>query len=84
MKVRVDKEEYESLLQRVSKLEKALFDTRSELFENWHWTKQSLYDMMEDYFKTKCITTITKRNEEMVMGEMKKKIDDLFEEDKKC
>lgn len=61
MKIKVDKEEYEFLLKRVDDLEKKINELREHMFENWRWTRESLYKMMEDYFKSQCISVMVKR-----------------------
>jgi len=81
MKIRVDKEEYTELLERVAALEKKTAEDREHIFENWQWTRESLYKMMEDYFKRKCITAIVKRDKEQIIGELKKQaLDNVFKE----
>ena len=83
MKIKVDKEEYEHLLEKVDYLEEEVRHNREYLYENWRWTKESLFEMMENYFKTQCITTIVKRDENMIVGEVRKNaINNLFKEDK--
>ena len=39
----------------------------------------SLYEMMEDYFKSQCISVMVKRDKDMVIGEVRKNaMDNLF------
>lgn len=81
MKIKVDKEEYEYLLERVAKLEEEIRDEKFSMFENWKWTRESLYKMMEDYFKSQCISVMVKRDKDMVVGEVRKNaMDNLFKE----
>lgn len=82
MKIKVDKKEYELLLERVNKLEKKVQEEHFSIFENWKWTRETLYKMMEDYFKTQCITTIVKRDKDKIIGEVRKHaIDNIFKEE---
>lgn len=81
MKVRVDKEEYKRLLEKVDYLEEKLNHDRESMFENWRWTREYLYKMMEDYFKSQCISVMVKRDKDMVVGEVRKNaMDNLFKE----
>lgn len=81
MKIKVDKEEYERLLEKVDYLEEEIRHTREHMFENWRWTRMSLYEMMEDYFKSQCISVMIKRDKDMVIGEVRKNaMDNLFKE----
>ena len=81
MKIKVDKEEYERLLERVESLEEILNHDREFMFENWRWTRESLYEMMKDYFKSQCISVMVKRDKDMIIGEVRKNaMDNLFKE----
>ena len=83
MKIKVDKEEYERLLEKVDYLEERLNRDRESMFENWRWTREYLYKMMEDYFKSQCISVMVKRDKDMVIGEVRKNAkDNLFKEKK--
>ena len=83
MKIKVDKEEYERLLEKVNYLEERLDRDRESMFENWRWTREYLYKMMEDYFKSQCISVMVKRDKDMVIGEVRKNaMDNLFKEEK--
>lgn len=83
MKIKVDKEEYERLLERVDYLEERLVRDRDSIYNNWKWTREYLYKMMEDYFKSQCISVMVKRDKDMVIGEVRKKaMDNLFKEGK--
>lgn len=83
MKCKVDKGEYKRLLERVEHLEKEVRYNCGYMFENWRLTKKSLFKMMESYFKTQCITTIVKRDKDMIIGEVRENaINNLFKEDK--
>lgn len=64
MKIKVDKEEYERLLEKVDYLEERLNRDRESMFENWRWTRETLEEMMELYFKHKCMTVMLKRDKE--------------------
>ncbi len=82
MKIKVDKEEYERLLEKVDYLEERLNHDRESMFENWRWARESLYKMMEDYFKSQCVSVMVKRDKEMIIGEVRKNaMDNLFKED---
>lgn len=81
MKIKVDKEEYERLLEKVDYLEERLNRDRESMFYNWRWTRETLYEMMEDYFKSQCISVMVKRDKDMVIGEVRKNaMDNLFKE----
>lgn len=83
MKIKVDKEEYERLLEKVNYLEERLDHDRESMFENWRWTRMSLYEMMEDYFKSQCISVMVKRDKDQIIGEVRKNaMDNLFKEGK--
>ena len=82
MKIKVDKEEYDMLLERVAKLEQKTREEYFDLYRNWRWTRETLHKMMEDYFNSKCITVMHKRDKDMIVGEVRKNImDNLFKED---
>lgn len=79
MKINVDKEEYERLLERVAELEEEIRDEKFSVFENWKWTRETLYKMMEDYFKSQCIAVMAKRDKDQIIGEVRKAaMDNLF------
>lgn len=81
MKIKVDKEEYELLLQRVEKLEEKVQEETFSLFENWKWTRETLQEMMEHYFSSQCINVMMKRDKDMIVGEVRKRaMDNLFKE----
>lgn len=81
MKIKVDKEEYERLLEKVDYLEERLNRDRESMFENWRWTRETLEEMMELYFKHKCMTVMLKRDKDMIVGEVRKNaMDNLFKE----
>lgn len=81
MKIKVDKEEYERLLERVAKLEEEIRDEKFSVFENWKWTRETLYKMMEDYFKSQCMSVMVKRDKDIIIGEVRKNaMDNLFKE----
>lgn len=81
MKNKVDKEEYERLLERVDYLEERLNRDREAMFENWRWTREELYEMMEHYFKSQCISVMVKRDKDQIIGEVRKNaMDNLFKE----
>ena len=83
MKIKVDKEEYERLLEKVDYLEERLNRDHESMFENWRWTREYLYKMMEDYFKTKCITVVMERDKNKIVAEVRKQaMDNLFKEGK--
>ena len=81
MKIKVDKKEYELLLERVKRLEDKVQEEDFDLYENWKFTREALYDMMKSYFETQCITAIVKRDKEQIVGEVRKQaLDNLFKE----
>lgn len=83
MKIKVDEEVYERLLERVDYLENRSNQDREYMFENWRWTRDSLYEMMENYFKSQCVSVMLKRDKDMIVGEIRKNaMDNLFKEDK--
>lgn len=83
MKIKVDKKEYERLLEKVDYLEERLDHDRESMFDNWRWTREYLYKMMEDYFKSQCISVMVKRDKDMIIGEVRKNaMDNLFKEEK--
>ena len=83
MKIRVDKEEYERLLQRVEDLEIKMHGESISMFENWKWTRETLYKMMEDYFSAKCMTAVMKRDKKEIIAEVRKRVmDNMFKEEK--
>lgn len=79
MKIKVDKEEYERLLEKVNYLEEEIRHTREHMFENWRWAREELYEMMEHYFKSQCISVMVKRDKDQIIGEVRKNaMDNLF------
>lgn len=77
MKIKVDKEEYENLLEKVDYLEKSLNCERECLV----WTREHLYEMIEEYFKTKCMTVIMERDKNRIVAEVRKQaINNLFKD----
>ena len=83
MTIKVDKEEYERLLERVDYLEERLVRDRDSIYNNWKWTREALYKMMEDYFKSECISVMVKRDKDIIIGEVRKNaMDNLFKEAK--
>lgn len=83
MKIKVDKREYEELLNRVDILEKQLRDERNTLFKSWYMSREKLFQLMEDYFKAKCITVVMERDKNKIVAEVRKQaMDNLFKEDK--
>lgn len=82
MKIKVDKYEYQALLETVKRLEEKIREEDFTLYENWKWTRETLYDLMESYFKTRCITTIVKRDRDMIVGCVKANaIENIFKEE---
>lgn len=81
MKIKVDKEEYERLLQRVERLEEDVEHTCEYMFKNWSWTREELGKMMEDYFSSRCMTIVMKRDKKEIIAEVRKRImDNLLKE----
>ncbi len=83
MKIKVDKEEYEYLVERVKRLEEAVDGRTGQIFDNWTWTREMLYKMMEDYFNKQCMVVMMKRDKNKVIAEVRKNaMDNLFKEEK--
>lgn len=83
MKIKVDKEEYERLLERLENLETTVRNEHMGIFENWKWTRETLYKMMEDFFKSQCMTVMVKRDKGQIIGEVRKNaMDNIFKEKK--
>lgn len=83
MKIKIDKQEYEDLLARVESLEAKVYDDTDLLYQNWMFTRGTIREMMDEYFKTQCATVIIKRDKNKVVGELKKlAVDNLFKEEK--
>ena len=81
MKIKVDKEEYEYLVKRVKRLEEAVDGRTGEIYRNWAWTRDMLYEMMENYFNNQCMVVMTKRDKNKVIAEVRKKaMDNIFKE----
>jgi len=77
MKIKVDKEEYELLIERVRELEKH----REAEWEHFRRLENHLQRYMEDYFEHKCMTVMVKRDRNMIMAEVRKNVmDSLFKE----
>ncbi len=82
MKIKVDKEEYEYLVERVKRLEEAVDGRTGQIFDNWTWTREMLYKMMEDYFNKQCMVVMMKRDKNKVIAEVRKNaMDNLFKEE---
>lgn len=82
MKIKVDKEQYERLLEKVDYLEEEISRTRDGMFNNWRWSREALYDMMEHYFKSKCVSVMVKRDKDQIIGEVRRHaMDNLFKEE---
>ena len=78
MKIKVDKEEYKSLLKRVEELEEHR-KTEEERYRHFTYYLQSY---LEDFFKHKCMTVMVKRDRNMIAAEIRKNImDNLFKEE---
>lgn len=77
MKIKVDKKEWESLLQRVSDLED---DQIIDL--NYRKNLESrLKEMMENYFKGKVQTYMIKRDKDMIVAEVRGEVmNNIFKE----
>lgn len=79
MKIKVDKEEYKSLLKRVEELE----EYRETSEERYRHVKNYLQRYLEDFFKHKCTVTMVKRDRNMIAAEIRKNImDNLFKKEK--
>ena len=78
MKIKVDKEEYEHLLERVEELEKY----REAEWERFGRLANDMQRSMEDFFKHKCMTVMVKRDKDMIVAEVRKNaMDNLFKEE---
>ena len=78
MKIKVDKEEYENLLNRVKELE----EYRKTEEERYRHVTYYLQSYLEDFFKHKCMTVMVKRDRNIIEAEVRKNImDNLFKEE---
>lgn len=77
MKIKVDKEEYENLLNRVKELE----EYKDGNYNCYVRIINNLERYMEDFFEHKCMTVIVKRDRNMIEAEIRKNMmDNLFKE----
>ena len=77
MKIKVDKDEYESLLKRVDALEE------SNKFQSLHISDliESQYKRMDAYFAEKTKVVLIKRDKEKIIGELRTQaMDNIFRE----
>lgn len=78
MKVKVDKEEYESLLKRVKELE----EDKELDYKHLIWLEDNLQKRMEDFFTHKCMTVTLKRDKDEIVAEVRKRVmENLFKEE---
>ena len=78
MKIKVDKKEYEDLLERVKKLEEDRDFCKKYLIGVY----KGLEERMEDFFKYKCMTVMLRRDKNEIVAEIRKRaMDNLFKED---
>ena len=78
MKIKVDKEEYENLLNRIKELE----EYRKTEEERYRHVRYYLQSYLEDFFKHKCMTVMVKRDRDMIAAEVRKNMmDNLFKEE---
>lgn len=83
-KIKVDKYEYELLHERIEELAREIRDNQRFMFENWKFTRESLYEMMEKYFNNQVHTVIVAQEREQIIAEMRRKVvDNIFGEEKK-
>ena len=78
MKIKVDKDEWDGLLERVSALE----DSDRSNWQYHRYLVDNLQEMMESYFRNKVQTYIVKRDKEMIIAELKEEaMNNLFKEE---
>ena len=80
MKIKVDKEEYENLLNRVKELE----EYRETEDGRYLHVTNIFQSYMEDFFKHKCMTVMVKRDRNMIVAEVRKNIMDNLFKDEEC
>jgi len=77
MKIKIDKDEWENLLERVADLEAS---DRSSLQRYGHLIDH-LQEMMENFFRYKVQTYMIKRDKDMIVAELRKEVmDNIFKE----
>ena len=80
MRVRVDKKEYKSLLDRVERLEEKVAHSERHV----DILMKRMREEVERYFQEKCRLVVVKRDkEEIVAGLRKQVIDNIFKEESK-
>ena len=78
----ISKKKYKSLLFRIETLEELVNDRHGAIFDNWRWTRETLYEMMSDYFKHSAEVILVHRDKDKIIGELKgKAMDNIFKEE---
>lgn len=83
MKIKVDKKEYEELLERVKKLEQENSDISIELIDTARRLRQQFRDSIESYFVNKCQVVMMKRDKDEIVAELRNRaMSNIFKEKK--
>ena len=83
MKIKVDKKEYEELLERVKKLEQENSDISIELIDTARRLRQQFRDSIESYFVNKCQVVMMKRDKDEIVAELRSRaMSNIFKEKK--
>ena len=57
-------------------------DRQGRIFDNWTWSKGTLYEMMSDFFKHRTEVVLVHRDKEKIIGELKGiAMNNIFEEE---
>ena len=80
MKIKVDKGEYERLLERVEKLEEQVKTSR----EYADHLLKTMREQLEKFFEQKCQVVMVKRDKDIIVGELRAQaINNIFKEESK-
>ncbi len=86
----ISKKKYQNLVTRIKTLESMVgdldgmvADRHGRIFDNWTWSRETLYEMMLDFFKHNAEVILVHRDKEKIIGELKGiAVDNIFKEDK--
>lgn len=79
----ISKKKYQNLVTRIETLEGMVADRHGRIFDNWTWSRETLYEMMSDFFKHSAEVILVHRDKEKIIGELKgTAMDNIFKEDK--
>lgn len=79
----ISKKEYNNLLNRITAVEKIINGEREDIFNNWKWTRETLYEMMSDFFNHSAEVILVQRDRDKIIGELRgMAMDNIFKEDK--